>query len=409
MLARPFAQDHIHGLPVGQAVKGFPVRIDSVCGILSGIQHRLGDLAVVHTIHAQAKRIEIGGLTVFFGHHRLDTGGGQLGNEAVAVQTGAAPAVFIGIGNIAVIIGNKGGRAIAHENHDGRPAGSIGHRAELLPGLPQSPLNIGAAPQLHIGIYRGTAFGGQAGNGGDIVIVLIIRPAAHTVPAPPDVLPDAAAVLNAGVPAQRQQYMGIIGIQHNAHPVLRVAAEKRTDGIVCRGNHSIQLGVLHGAGNIQHEYGIRRVGAFARNRTVGRQSGQGHQKVILLQSNPGAAEGIRVRKNGLIRPDTAGKLRGHVRVAEEGLPGIHCTLVCRFVQLRGGNCRRAPHGRQHGQYKHSAQQHRQDPLRAAVLTCFHNLTSPYSMSDYPFSVELRLCTHRRRGILQNKLLPVISL
>ena len=404
-----------HGLFVGVG-KG-SILIPQSCHIcmgLGGIQHRLchgngvavGGKAQAHGIHIGIGLIGVG--AIFLRHLGLDIGSGQLGQEALALFAAIAVAAFILGRNIIKVIGDEGRCAVTHQYQHGCPFADCGCGVELLPGSPQTALDVSTATGGKGGLHLGALAIGDVGIGSrGLIAAHAARAVVGTVVAAAaaagggchtactdgaacvlDVLNDTVAgrilVGNGSIAIQRQQNRCLGGVNHHAHPAFFVGGEQSMNGIVGSGDHGAQVGVAHTAGDIQHEHGIRRRSAGAGNHTIGRQSRQYHQKVVLVHLNAQAVQGTALGKgcglgqDRLVRPNAAGVFCGQIGgVKGSLLPGIHGRRVGnglgRQNSLRNiGRSRLKAQGRKNGKHHHSTQHQGNESGGYTVLSSHHS-------------------------------------
>jgi len=274
------------------------------------------------------------GGAVLVRHFFLHISGSQLRHESIAVVAVIAGTCLIAVGNIVVIIGGEGGGTVAHQHHNRRSlignAGSI----ELLPGSPQTALDISTAAEAdgggHILIYAVFQISGVVApprpRGADIgigqlnVIHRIVRSGLGVL-----------TLDNRGVPIQGKQDRSTIGIQHHTDPALFIAGQQGMDRVVCRGYHGTKLRSVHTAGDIQNKDGIRGSRSLTNHHAVGCQRGKGNQEVILrcLQPRNVAKDvtDILRQNNRLVRPNAAGMLRRNILRVKGVLPGVQGAAI----------------------------------------------------------------------------------
>ena len=352
------------------------------------IQHSCRDLLVigiVNIIDTETNGVQIGSTVVLFCQHCLHIGRGKLRHKAVANVAVAAAAVGVVVRNSSKLIGCVSRCAVAHQNDGGGAVGGVGGILEIrLPCFPQAALNVGAAftgnrgsCQRAVGadcrcigcicatLFAATAFAAIVGrsrglNAGRDAAIAEREVMVHTV----------AVHIDTGVMVQGKQGADLIGagVQDHTHTVI-VAFHQGADGVISSGGHGAQSRIVHGAGDVQHEHGIRGLGALTDHHGIGAQCGQGYKKVILPHAQPGnSREGccdILAGKHGLVRPDTAGMLRRGHTTRQEGVPPcVHGAGVCHNAAL--DHIRLYGNSGHYGKHQHDAQQHSDEALRNCV-------------------------------------------
>ena len=265
-------------------------------------------------------------------HH---VGGGELSQEGVTGRQIALVAVahvggdhgtlveqaaggILRILHIGIVGGAGGGSAVGHQHQDGHtvvtglpvvvPDDGI-HLLEHLLGLPQAGLDVGAAAEglgvVQVSARHGAGHAAVHRYGAVVVQVQVYRVATVVgggggVPIDGQNAGDAFAVGGA---------TGLAGgrIQHHAHAVVLIDLQQLVDGAVGRADEvGFGIGILHRAGEVQHQHRVGGHGGIPHHLFVGRQRGQsGEEVLVVVEHRHLAVKSGGVGKDGLVRPHTA--------------------------------------------------------------------------------------------------------